>query len=240
MNVPLLATGEVRHARLRPVEHAFAYPSMFVLLPMRSWRAGPLARNRLAPLTFYDSDHGDGGRDALAWLDALLARHGIDDATGEAWLQCFPRVFGFVFKPVSFWYCERADGTLRAVVAEVNNTFGGRHCYVLDKAQWGRDVAARKAFHVSPFCRVEGGYRFRFLWPRGRERIVVRIDHDDDAGPLLRTSVSGSLEPLTRRAAALALLRFPLLGLGIVARIHWQALRLWLARVPFHGRAGHA
>ena len=237
VNQPLLAFGEVRHARLRPARNAFTYPTMFVLLPLRSWRGGgALARNRFAPLAFHDSDHGAGGADALAWLDGLLRSEGIHDADGEAWLQCFPRVFGYAFKPVSFWYCERADGSLRALVAEVNNTFGERHCYLLDSPRWGHELHARKDFHVSPFCAVEGSYRFRFLWAGQRERIVARIDHDDRTGPLLRTSVSGALRPLTRARALLALLRFPLLGIGIVARIHWQALRLWLAGVPWFRR----
>ena len=238
MNGPLIAIGQVRHTRLRPVAHAFTYPTMFLLLPMRSLRATPpadkvLAHNRRAPLSFHDRDHGDGRADALEWLDELLARAGIVDATGEAWLHCFPRVFGYTFKPVSFWYCHRADDTLRAIVVEVNNTFGERHCYLLDEPAWGRELQARKVFHVSPFCSVAGIYRFRFLLAFDRARTVVSIDHDDSDGPLLRTSVSGSLRPATRAALALALCRFPLLTLGIFVRIRWQALRLWLARVPF-------
>ncbi|MEO8656245.1 MAG: DUF1365 domain-containing protein, partial [Ramlibacter sp.] len=154
MNQPLVGFGEVRHTRLRPVRHAFAYPTCFLLLPMRSLRthgSGALARNRAALLSFHDRDHGDGGEDALAWLDALLARQGIADANGEAWLHCYPRVLGHAFNPVSFWYCHRSDDTLRAIVVEVNNTFGERHCYVLDAPAWGRELQAPKAFHVSPF-----------------------------------------------------------------------------------------
>ncbi|MBI5275803.1 MAG: DUF1365 domain-containing protein [Burkholderiales bacterium] len=234
MNRPLIGSGQVRHARLRPVAYAFAYPTLFVLLPMRSWRNArwPLARNRAALFAFHDREHGDGGEDALQWLDGLLAREGIDDATGEAWLHCFPRVFGYAFKPVSFWYCHRADGSLRAVVAEVNNTFGERHAYVLDGAAWGRELCARKNFYVSPFCEVQGEYRFRFLITPARDRAVVRIDYADAQGALLQTSVSGRLQPLTAAAIRRALVRFPLLCLGIAWRIHWQALQLWLRKVP--------
>ena len=235
MNQPMVGIGTVRHERLRPVARAFAYPTFFLLLPLRSMRGAPataLARNRAAALSFHDSDHGDGRADALAWLDELLAREGITDATGEAWLHCYPRMFGHTFKPVSFWYCHREDGTLRAIVAEVNNTFGERHCYVLDAPAWGHEVQAHKAFHVSPFCRIEGQYRFRFMFSAARDRTVVRIDHDDAQGPLLRTSVSGVLQPATAGALRRVLWRFPFLTLGIVARIHWQGLLLWLARVP--------
>lgn len=232
----LLATGEVRHTRLRPARHAFRYPTFFVLLPMRSWPAQGcpgLPRNRRGLLSFHDRDHGQGGDDALQWLQTMLQQEGIGDARGEIWLQTYPRVLGYVFKPVSFWYCHRIDGSLAAVVAEVNNTFGERHAYLLAGADlaWGRQCLASKVFHVSPFCKVEGCYRFRFFWKD--DRIVARIEHDDDHGPLLLTSVSGSLAALDRARAARALLAFPLMTIAVMSRIHWQALRLWLKRVPF-------
>ncbi len=235
-NAPLLGIGEVRHRRLRPADNAFAYPTYFMLLPMRALRAEPspaLVRNHFGLLAFHDHDHGDGRADSLAWLDELLQREGVHDATGEAWLHTYPRVLGYVFKPVSFWYCHRGDGSLAAVVAEVNNTFGERHCYLLDGPGlgWGRELRARKVFHVSPFCQVQGQYRFRFM--RTAERTVARIDHDDEDGPLLQTSVSGRLQPLTANSARAAFFGMPLMSLGVILRIHWQALRLWFKRVPF-------
>jgi DUF1365 family protein len=235
----LIGIGQVRHRRLRPAVNAFAYPTYFLLLPMRSLRARPaagLVRNRFGLLSFHDRDHGDGRDDALAWLDELLQREGVPDAGGEVWLHTYPRVLGYVFKPVSFWYCHRADGRLAAIVAEVNNTFSERHCYLLDEPglAWGRELRARKVFHVSPFCSVQGVYRFRFM--RTAERTVARIDHDDDDGALLETSVSGHLQPLTAASARAAFFGMPLMSLGVIARIHWQALRLWIKRVPFFSK----
>ncbi len=245
---PLIGFGQVRHARLRPRANAFAYAGYFLLLPMRSLRrdaalAGPLALNRRGVISFHDVDHGDGRSPddggALGWLDALLADAGIHDATGEAWLHAYPRVWGYTFKPVSFWYCHDEAGGLRAIVVEVNNTFGERHCYLLDRPAWGAEVMADKVFHVSPFCEVQGRYRFRFLRTDagsaslGHGRTVVRIDHDDDIGPLIRTSVSGTLEPVTRAALRRALWRYPAMTFGVVARIHWQALRLFIRGLPF-------
>ncbi len=237
---PLIGFGQVRHTRLKPVRHAFVYATYFLLLPMRSLQRTPapaLARNRWAPLSFADADHGDGrGAEhggALAWLDALLQAEGITDAQGEVWLHTYPRVWGFTFKPVSFWYCHHADGHLRAVLVEVNNTFGERHCYLLDAPQFGVEQRARKVFHVSPFCPVEGGYRFRFMLTPDLSRTLARVDFDDPAGPLIQTSVSGALQPLTAQSTRQALLRYPLMTLAVVLRIHWQAAKLFVKKAPF-------
>ena len=242
---PRLAMGVVRHARQRPTAHTLSYPSWFLLLPMRRLRSEPvelLNRNRRGIVSFRDADHGDGGPDSLAWIERLLADEGIDGVDGEIWLQTVPRVFGHVFKPVSFWYAHRADGSLRAVVAEVNNTFGERHCYVLDGPglKWGHEQRARKVFHVSPFCEVSGSYRFRFmrtdLGDDARGRVLVRIDHDDAQGLLLATSLSGTVQPLTAPALRHVLWRMPLAVTGVLLRIHWHALRLWLKGVPWFSK----
>ncbi|PXW95845.1 hypothetical protein C7444_108104 [Sphaerotilus hippei] len=239
---PLLGRGVVRHTRLRPAHHAFHYPTWFLMLPMRTWRERPdtaLPRNRRALVSFHDRDHGEGGDDALAWLESLLLQQGVHDGDGEVWLQTFPRVFGVVFKPVSFWFVHRRDDSLAAVVAEVNNTFGERHCYLLQGPQlgWGREQVAAKVFHVSPFCSVQGCYRFRFMRSpdRGAQpgRLVVRVDHDDAEGPLLQTSISGELQPLQAGSLVRLWASMPFLTAGVLVRIHLQAVRLWLKRVPF-------
>lgn len=257
----LIGFGQVRHTRLRPAHNAFAYATYFLMLPMRSLAtsipaktSNALAMNRFSPISFFDSDHGDGRMPAqggaLAWVDDLLASHGIEDAKGEAWLHCYPRVWGYTFKPVSFWFCHRAandqNGALRAIVVEVNNTFGERHIYLLDQARYGQEIRANKAFHVSPFCAVEGNYSFRFmrsnpssssaLGPSPKEtvqRTIARIDYDDGAGPILQTSVSGTLEPITRAALRKALWRYPVMTFGVVFHIHFQAARLWFKQVKF-------
>ncbi|KNZ33364.1 MAG: hypothetical protein AD742_07225 [Methylibium sp. NZG] len=246
----LIGTGQVRHTRLRPARNQFAYPTYFLMLPMRSLRRAPsevLARNRFGLISFNDCDHGDGRADSLAWLDDLLALEGVTDASGEVWLHCYPRVLGFTFKPVSFWYCHRADGSLAAVVVEVNNTFGERHCYLLtgETLAFGRELTAAKVFHVSPFCAVAGSYRFRFMCSGlhggvsaaasapAASRTVARIDHFDEAGLLIQTSVSGRLLPLTPARVRAAFFGMPLMTWGVIARIHWQALKLFAKRVPF-------
>jgi DUF1365 family protein len=239
---PQIGFGRVRHTRYRPALHAFDYPTFFLLLPMHSLhhegpQTLPLARNRPGLMSFYDADHGDGrGPEqggAWGWLQALLGAHQIE-ASGEIWLQCYPRILGYTFKPVSFWYCYGAEGELAAIVCEVNNTFGERHIYLLRQPRFGHDVQADKVFHVSPFCQVQGSYRFRFM--QSRQRLVVRIEYADLPlfdRPLLVTSVQGQLHDLTPSTVRRALLQFPLMTFMVTVRIHLQALLLWRTRVPF-------
>lgn len=241
-----IAVGTVLHARRRPRAHAFRYPALFLRLPMRSLDASLrgqclLSHNRFNLFSFVDADHGERDRRVplVEWIDGMLRGEGVVDADGDLWLQTFPRVFGYAFKPVSFWFCHRRDGALRAVVCEVNNTFGERHCYLLAHPDGrtispGEEMTADKIFHVSPFCDVAGRYRFRFL--TARDRVVARVDYDDATGPLLSTSISGTPRLATTAALFAAFARSPLFSFGVVARIHWQAVRLWIKRTPFFSK----
>lgn len=234
-----LAFGDVIHTRLRPVRHAFRYRAFFLRIPAHELDGRPkgswvLGVNRRALLSFRESDHGAGGP-ALAWIRDLLEQAGVRGVDGEIWLHAFPRVFGYAFKPVSFWFCHDRHGRRRAIVAEVNNTFGERHCYVLETGDGGtlrngQELTADKVFHVSPFCPTEGRYRFRFF-DDGR-RALARVDYDDAQGPLLVTSLSGVNREVDRASLVSALVGHPWFTAGVIARIHWQALKLFLRRVP--------
>jgi len=238
---PRLLIGQVMHRRLRPAVNGFVYPVFYVQLPLRRLTDATCAifsidRGNL--LSFHQKDHGPrDGTPLLAWIEALLRARGLPH-DGEIVLQAFPRVFGYVFNPVSFWFCHDGEGNLFAVLAEVNNTFGGRHHYLLHNPDGsplreGQELRADKAFHVSPFCDVEGAYRFRFHLDRPSP--LVRLAYDDGDGELLLTSISGTPRGWSVGALLGAFLRMPLLTPGVLARIHWQALRLWLKGVPFRG-----
>ncbi|MCB1930913.1 MAG: DUF1365 domain-containing protein [Candidatus Accumulibacter sp.] len=237
--------GQVMHRRLRPVENGFVYPVYFCLLPLsriEQVRSALFAVNRWNLFSFHFADHGArDGSHPLPWIRQLLRREGIA-ADGEVWLQCFPRLAGFVFNPISLWFCHDRDGSLKAVLAEVNNTFGERHNYLLAHADGrpirdGETIERHKVFHVSPFMDVAGSYRFRFHARAGTNGEpawrLARIDHGDGGGDLLHTAISGRAEPLASVPLLKAFFRFPLLTLGVVLRIHWQALKLWVKRVPF-------
>ena len=237
---PKLCLGHVMHRRLRPVVNAFVYPVFYVQLPLRRLESSACALfsiDRRNLLSFHRRDHGPrDGSALLPWIEKLLAAQGLP-SDGEIVLQTFPRVLGYVFNPVSFWYCHNRSGQLIAILAEVNNTFGGTHSYLLHRRGEsivdGDDLQADKLFHVSPFNEIEGGYRFCFQLERAVQ--LCRIDYDDAEGELLLTSISGKPQVWSAGALLKAFLRMPFLTLGVIVRIHWQALKLWLKGVPFRG-----
>ena len=238
---PSLQLGHVMHRRLRPTVHAFVYPVFFVRLPLSQLNEAGNAIfsvDRFNLLSLRRRDHGPrDGSPLLPWIHRTLREHGLPD-DGEVVLQTFPRVFGYVFNPVSFWLCHNARGELIAMLAEVSSTFGEHHNYLLHNPDGaplrdGQVLRADKAMHVSPFNKIEGAYRFVLNLNRPVQRI--RIDYADREGPLLLTAMSGQSQGWSSRALLSALVRMPALTLGVVFRIHWQALRLWLKKVPFVG-----
>ena len=239
----LLFTGEVMHSRTRPRHNRFRYPVFFLRFPLhrlhalrRTW----LSIDRWNLFSFHRKDHGPrDGSDLEHWMRRLLHAEGIDSAQGEIWLQTFPRMLGYVFNPVSFWLCHDRAGRLRAVLCEVSNTFGERHNYLLAHPDQrpiaaGDWLSARKVFHVSPFCEVLGTYRFQFCVEP--ERCAIRIDYHDGEGMLLATAVRGTAAPLTAARLLRAFVLYPWMTFAVIARIHWQALRLWRKGVPFFGK----
>ena len=223
--------------------HAFAYPVFTVRMPLSAWEGagrGIFSTDRANLLSLKARDHGPrDGSPLEPWVRSLLAAEGVRAADGEIVLEAFPRVLGLVFNPIAIYYCHDREGALRAVLCEVSNTFGERHNYLLT-APGGRPIARRewleaaKGFHVSPFCEVEGHYRFRFAGDAGFR--YAQIDYHDRDGKLLVTTIDGRARPLTAGHALRVFLAFPFLTAGVLARIHWQALKLWLKRVPFFSK----
>jgi DUF1365 family protein len=232
----------VVHRRLRPAENSFRYRVSYLCLDL-----GELERthgrwlkvDRPGVVSFRRVDHGacDGSR-LRPWLRDVLARHGFDETcVHDVVLMTLPRLLGYVFNPVSFWFCRDRRGGLRVVLCEVSNTFGERHCYLVHRDD-RQPIAAdewfegRKVFHVSPFLPVDGRYRFRFRLDA--ERVHVDVNYHDGEGLMLATSVGGHPEPLCDRAVLRRFIARPTMTLAVIARIHWQALLLWRKRLRFH------
>ena len=234
-----LHRGKVMHARLRPKLRRFTYSVFWLSLRLDQdlQSSAILGINSARPLSIRWRDYGlRDGNHPLAWVRATLAEQGIA-ADGMIWLHTFPRIWGYVFNPVSFYHCHDASGHLRAVLVAVNNTFGDWHIYVISTINGGvLDTAARpewrKLMHVSPFCAMQGHYQFQF----GEQS--TQIDYHDNEGLLIKTAISGNAELANSSSLIRALLSHPLQSFGVMLRIHWQALRLWLSRHPFHRQPG--
>jgi DUF1365 family protein len=227
-----LYTGTLVHARRAPVRHLFRYPTSYWLfdldeLPELEQRLRLFSVNRPNVVSLRDRDHFDG---TAPLKQAVLDL--VGDASVERVLMLTqPRVAGYVFNPVSFYWCYRADGSLVCVVAELNNTFGERLPEVLRGPELRYEH--RKRLHVSPFFGLEHSYEYAFSQPG--DEVWARIHVRDDSGARPLTAVlHGRRHELTDRSLAKALLRYPLQPVQVIALIHFEALRLWLKRVPFH------
>ncbi|MBF6210054.1 DUF1365 domain-containing protein [Nocardia puris] len=244
MTEPALYFTRIHHARRAPVRHEFDYrgyswyfdlahpPKVPLLLrPLASFRAEdhlfpPSGRSR--------RQHGGGRPDDLrARVDAVLAAHGIHDAGGPVTALMNARVFGYVFDPLTVFWCHDRRGDLRCVVAEVHNTYGQRHAYVVQPDKRGR-AEIDKAFHVSPFHRVEGRYRLRL--PEPADALDLRITLLRDAQPPFHAALTGHRLPVTARTVLRANLRAPLSPLLTSARIRRHGIALWARGLPITPR----
>ena len=232
------------HRRLAPRHHRFKYKVFAMLLeldelPALDKRLSLFKHNRWGLFSFHDSDHGPTGcgpRDLKMWLDGLLADVGIA-ADGERRVLCYPRILGFVFNPLSVWFCDDHQGQLKAIVYEVHNTYDERHAYVLPVSEDQKLVrhGCPKAFYVSPFLSRDCRYNFRIRPPDAD--VAITIQEEEAGAPILNASFAGQRRPLRDGVLARLLLRYPLMTLKVVAAIHFEAVRLMLKGVRRHPHA---
>lgn len=231
--------GVTFHSRKGAVKNAFRYSIDYVLLDADEPISGPVffGRNGSGLATINDLDHGGlpkNGRGS-AWVREVLTNH---DVNGVARIEILaqPKILGHVFNPVSFWLCHsKAKDELIAVIAEVSNTFGDRHSYLLHHPDLRPILAtdrlkSTKVMHVSPFQPVEGGYEFRF--DINDDRIGIWIDYTQSEGGLIAT-LTGTRAPLTNWRILCMLLRRPFGSRRVLSLIHWQALKLWWKKALF-------
>ncbi|MES2683139.1 MAG: DUF1365 domain-containing protein [Pseudomonadota bacterium] len=246
----VLYSLRVMHRRRVAPLYRFVYKIFSVLFDID--RLDELARtrrlfshNRFNVLSVHDRDHGRGEVGGLRrWAEAICATQGIALAGGRIRLLAQPRMFGWAFNPVSFWYCEHADGSLRAVIAEVRNTFGEKHSYLLSSASlnegasagqplpYGVELEKEKCFHVSPLFDLVGRYHFTFDEPG--ERLRVLLNETREGEPLIDTAMLGQARPFSDAVMLRQVLAMPVQAVKVLAGIHWQALKIWLRGARFH------
>jgi len=227
-------TGTLMHTRRTPVRRVFRYPVSYWLFDLDELselerRLRLFSHNGRNAVALLDRDHFGG---AAPLKEAVLDV--ADDRSIERVLMLTqPRVLGYVFNPVSFYWCYRGDGSLACMVSELNNTFGDRLPEVLRGPELRYEH--RKRLHVSPFFGLDQSYEYAFSQPGDDVWARIHVRDDDGRRPLTAV-LHGRRQELTNRSLASLLARYPLQPLQVTALIHWQALRLWLARVPFHHR----
>jgi DUF1365 family protein len=243
--------GTIAHRRREPVAHAFRYRAFLVYLDLDELRDVFRGRwlwsaTRPAPAWFRRADHvGDPSRPLDEVVrDLVLAETGFRPQ-GPVRLLTHLRYWGYCMNPVSFYYCHARDGrSVEAIVAEVHNTpWGERHCYVLDArpgpaTETGWRFERRKAFHVSPFMPMDVRYVWRFTPPGAK--LAVHIENHVSGRNVFDATLSLARRPITGANLANALLRHPFMTGTVIAAIYWQALRLWMRRVPYHPHPGAA
>ncbi len=233
MSVSALYFGTVVHTRMRPVRHRLRYRMLMLLLdldevPVLSRQLRLFSAERFNLFGFAERDHlAPGGGTLRVQVEAALSAAGIALDGGPIRLLAMPRVLGSVFNPLSIFFCHGRDGALRAVLYEVNNTFGQRHSYLIPVDQPGLPIRQEcvKDFYVSPFMDMALRYRFRLIPPG--ETLGVAIEVRDETGPVLTAGLAARREALTDGALLRGFLRHPLLAAQVLGGIHWEAAKLW-------------
>ena len=236
-----LYAGKVVHRRLAPKDHLFVYRVFSLLLDLdeldvadrRTWL---FSINRFNLFSFFERDHGDrSGAPLKRQIESLLEDAGVILDGGAISLLCYPRILGYVFNPISVYFCHGADGALKALVYEVTNTFRERHSYVFrvdagDAAPYRHSCS--KALYVSPFIGMEARYHFAIVPPA--ERLAVAIREIDPSGPVLNASFTAKRAMLRDTTLAGYGVSYLFMTAKVMAGIHWEAFKLWRKGVGIH------
>ena len=233
--LPALVVGRVHHTRHRPVRHSFTHRHTQWLVDLDDMPRLPRALRPVA--TFRGEDHlaGNPGIAALkANVLRLLERDGVTTGVRDRVVMlAHARVLGHVFDPMSAFWVFAPDGSLRAVLVEVHNTYGGRHSYVLRPDPQGR-ADTDKTFYVSPFNDVEGEYAIRLTLSPSTVGVAIRLRVRDE--PLVTATVTGTPRPATTSAVARTAARYPLMPQRVSGLIRLHGIWLWLRRLPVRPR----
>ena len=234
-----LYVGTVMHQRHRPKKHLLKYKVFSLLLDLEelsllSQNLHFFSYNAFNLFSFHDRDFGNGnGSSLIRYVRKQLASHGMRDISGPIRLLAYPRILGFVFNPLAVYYCYKDTGKLGAVLYEVNNTFGQRHSYLIPIQQDHDEITlhqCKKQFYVSPFVSMDTNYQFRVEAPTNKLHLEIRETNPE--GKLLDACFSGLRQEITDWTLLRLFFTHPLMTLKVVLGIHWEALKLWMKKIP--------
>ena len=234
INNSCIYIGSVIHKRFKPKKHFFKYSVFSLFLDLDEineldQKISFFSYNKFNILSFYDKDHGyRNGSSIKDWLIHVLQKKNISTINIKIKILCYPRIFGYVFNPLSIFFIYDADSNPIAILYEVKNTFGEQHTYVFKIDIKNKQILnnCKKKFYVSPFMDLESKYFFKVLIPN--ERLSVIIDQRDKEGKLLFASQDGERVKLSSKNLLISYLKHPLMTLKIISAIHYEALKLWI------------
>ena len=223
--------GEVTHTRFKPVRHFLKYKTFSLLIDLDEINLldksiGIFSHNKFNIFSFYDKDHGDrDGGNLKDWVISNLKKFQINEKITNIKVLCYPRILGYVFNPLSIFYCYEKD-KLVAIFYEVKNTFNEQHTYIF-KIKNNEEIIqkCRKKFYVSPFMDMETFYNFKLLNPN--DKLSVFIKQTDADGTILTATQTGDKKEFSYKQLAINFLKYPLMTIKIISSIHYEALLLW-------------
>ena len=222
--------GVVTHTRFKPVKHFLKYKTFSFYIDLDEIKKldndNPIfSYNRFNIFSFYDKDHGDrDGKPLKVWVLDNLKKFNINENINKIKLLCYPRIFGYVFNPLSVFYCYE-DNLLKAVFYEVKNTFNEQHTYIFKVKDNKIEQKCKKKFYVSPFMNMDTYYNFRLLNPN--EKLSVSIKQTDKEDVVLTAVQTGTRKEFTFKQLIINFFRYPLMSIKIISAIHFEALLLW-------------
>ena len=234
INSSCIYNGQVIHKRFKPKEHFFKYKVFSLLLDLSELNLLDrelkiFSYNKFNILSFYDIDHGPrDGTSLISWVKENLNNNNINSKEIKIKLLCYPRVWGYIFNPLSIFFVYDKNSNLISILYEVKNTFGEQHTYVfkIDKNNQLLEHSCKKKFHVSPFIEMNCLYYFKILKPT--DKLSVVINQNDDGGKLLFASQDGLKNELNNKNLMISYISNPLMSFKIIGAIHFEALKLWI------------
>ena len=223
--------GEVNHTRFKPVKHFLNYKTFSLFIDLDEIQQldksiSIFSHNKFNIFSFYNKDHGDRDGNCLKkWVISNLKKYKIEGNISKIKILCYPRIFGYVFNPLSIFYCYEND-KLKSIFYEVKNTFNEQHTYIF-KIKDGEEIKqkCKKKFYVSPFMDMETFYNFKLIDPN--QRLSVMIKQTDAEGTVLTATQTGNKKEFNFKQLLINFFRYPLMTLKIISSIHFEALLLW-------------